>query len=195
MKLKLLLASMSAALLTACGGINVSTYADEQPELDLPSFFNGEMDAWGIFQKRNGELVRRFHVEIFAHWEGPDRGVLDEYFTYADGEKQRRVWTLVRQPDGSWHGTADDVVGHAVGHVAGNALHWKYTLQLPVDGKVYNVQFDDWMWLMDENTMMNRSTMSKFGFRLGEVSLFFKKRDAQASGGDRPASAVPAQGS
>jgi hypothetical protein len=64
----------------------------------------------------------------------------------------------------------------AIGKVAGNALHWKYTLQLPVDGKVYDVKFDDWMWLMDENTMMNRSTMSKFGFDLGEVSLFFKKR-------------------
>jgi hypothetical protein len=47
---------------------------------------------------------------------------------------------------------------------------------LPVDGKVYDVNFDDWMWQLDENTMMNRSVMSKFGFDLGEVSLFFKKR-------------------
>jgi hypothetical protein len=195
MKLKALLASMSAALLTACGGVNVQTYANQGPPLDLPTFFDGEMDAWGIFQKRNGELVRRFHVEIFASWETPDKGVLDEYFTYADGEKQRRVWTLMRQPDGTWHGTADDVVGHAVGKVAGNALHWTYTLQLPVDGKVYNVYFDDWMWLMDENTMMNRSTMSKFGFRLGEVSLFFKKRDGSQSTQAQPRDGTQAQGS
>lgn len=176
MKLKVMFASLSAALLTACGSVDVSTYADQKPVLDLPTFFSGEMDAWGIFQKRSGELVRRFHVEIVGTWDGPDRGVLDERFTYADGEKQRRVWTLTKQPDGTWHGTADDVVGVAIGKVAGNALHWKYTLQLPVDGKVYDVKFDDWMWLMDENTMMNRSTMSKFGFDLGEVSLFFKKR-------------------
>lgn len=191
MKLKMLFASMSAAFLTACGSVDVSTYADQKPVLDLPTFFNGEMDAWGIFQKRGGELVRRFHVEIIGTWESPERGVLDEYFTYADGEKQRRVWTLTKQPDGTWHGTADDVVGIAIGKVAGNALHWKYTLALPVDGKVYDVKFDDWMWLMDENTMMNRSTMSKFGFDLGEVSLFFKKREPASPS----SAAASAQGS
>jgi hypothetical protein len=158
----------------------VENYANEKPALELPVFFNGTLDAWGIFQKRSGELARRFHVEIIGSWESPDRGQLDEYFTYSDGEKQRRVWTLTRQPDGTWQGTADDVKGVAIGKVAGNALHWRYVLELPVDGKVYNVDFDDWMWQLDENSMMNRSVMSKFGFDLGEVTLFFRKREAAA---------------
>ncbi|MFO7748245.1 MAG: DUF3833 domain-containing protein [Orrella sp.] len=176
MKLKALVASLSAALLTACSGVDVQTYADQKPALELPVFFDGTLDAWGVFQKRSGEVVRRFHVEIIGTWESPDKGQLDEYFTYADGEKQRRVWTLTRQPDGTWQGTADDVKGVATGKVAGNAFHWKYVLELPVDGKVYEVNFDDWMWLLDETSMMNRSVMSKFGFDLGEVTLFFKKR-------------------
>ena len=176
MKLKSLLASASAALLTACGSVEVDRYAAEQPALDLPVFFNGTIDAWGMFQKRSGEVARRFHVEIQASWAGPDLGTLDERFTYSDGEKQRRVWTLKRQPDGSWRGSADDVMGVATGHVAGNALHWTYVLKLPVDGKEYEVNFDDWMWQMDDHSMMNRSTMSKFGVDLGEVTLFFRKR-------------------
>ena len=113
---------------------------------------------------------------IEGTWKSPTEGVLDERFTYSDGETQRRVWTLKRQPDGTWQGTADDVVGVAIGKVAGNALHWKYVLRLPVDGKEYLVNFDDWMWLLDEQSMMNRSVMSKFGVDLGEVTLFFKKR-------------------
>ncbi len=176
MKIKSWLASASTALLTACGGVSVDHYASEQPALDLPVFFNGTIDAWGIFQKRGGEVARRFHVEIQASWVSPDLGTLDERFTYSDGEKQRRVWTLKRQADGSWRGSADDVVGVATGHVAGNALHWTYVLKLPVDGKEYEVNFDDWMWQMDNQTMMNRSTMSKFGIDLGEVTLFFRKR-------------------
>jgi hypothetical protein len=76
----------------------------------------------------------------------------------------------------TFHGTADDVVGVATGRVSGNALHWTYVLRLPVDGKEYLVNFDDWMWQMDEHSMMNRSTMSKFGIDLGEVTLFFRKR-------------------
>jgi hypothetical protein len=86
------------------------------------------------------------------------------------------VWRLTRQPDGRYIGRADDVVGEAIGEVAGNALRWRYALALPVNGKVYNVDFDDWMFLMDERTMLNRSAMSKFGFYLGEVTLSFRKR-------------------
>lgn len=176
MKLKAFIASISAAMLTACGSVDVDFYKDQTPQLALHDYFNGTLDAWGIFQKRNGELARRFYVEIIGTWKNESEGQLDEYFTYADGEKQRRVWTLKKQPDGTWHGTADDVDGVAVGRVAGNALHWTYVLKLPVDGKVYHVHFDDWMWQLDDQNMMNKSVMSKFGFELGEVTLFFKKR-------------------
>jgi len=178
MELKTWVASATAALLTACGSVDVAHYAAEKPTLELPTFFNGTIDAWGIFQKRSGEVARRFNVEIQASWVSPNEGTLDERFTYSDGEKQRRVWTLKRQADGSWQGTADDVVGVATGHVSGNALRWTYVLRLPVDGKEYLVNFDDWMWQMDEFSMMNRSTMSKFGIDLGEVTLFFRKRNA-----------------
>lgn len=176
MKLKAFIASISAAVLTACGSVDVDHYAREKPELELSSFFNGTIDAWGIFQKRDGAVARRFHVVIDASWKSPQEGVLDERFTYSDGETQRRVWTLKRQPDGSWQGTADDVVGVAIGKVAGNALRWTYVMRLPVDGKEYLVDFDDWMWQLDDSSMMNRSVMSKFGIDLGEVTLFFKKR-------------------
>ena len=68
------------------------------------------------------------------------------------------------------------MVGEAEGRAAGNALNWRYTLKLPVDGTVYEVQFDDWMYLMDERVMLNKAVMSKFGIRLGEVTLAFYKK-------------------
>ena len=69
------------------------------------------------------------------------------------------------------------MVGEAVGEVAGNALRWRYVLSLPVDDKVYDVHLDDWMYLIDENTLANRSFMSKFGVEVGQVTLFFRKRN------------------
>ena len=68
------------------------------------------------------------------------------------------------------------MVGTALGQARGNALNWRYTLALPVDGKVYEVQFDDWMYLMTDTVMLNKASMSKFGFKLGEVTLSFTKR-------------------
>jgi hypothetical protein len=82
-----------------------------------------------------------------------------------------------RSGEGHWRGTAADVVGEAVGEVAGNALRWRYVLSLPVDDKVYDVHLDDWMYLIDENTLANRSFMSKFGVEVGQVTLFFRKRN------------------
>jgi hypothetical protein len=173
--MKLLAALLLSLGLTGCASTGVEMYRAETPSLDLKQYLNGRLDAWGMFQGRSGEVKKRFHVTIDAHWTG-DRGVLDEHFTWSDGTTSRRVWTLTLQPDGSFRGRADDVVGEAVGEVAGNALRWRYVLALPVDGKVVEVDFDDWMFLIDDKVMLNRSFMSKWGFHLGEVSLSFIKR-------------------
>ena len=113
-------------------------------------------------------------MALNGRWSG-DEGVLEEDFRYSDGSTQRRVWRLTRGADGQYSGRADDVVGSAIGQARGNALNWRYTLALPVDGKVWEVQFDDWMYLMDDKVMLNKAVMSKFGIRLGEVTLSFYK--------------------
>jgi hypothetical protein len=169
----LLLISLFA--LSGCASTPVDSYREERPELRLEEYFNGTLDAWGMFQKRDGEVVKRFKVLIEASWTG-NQGVLDERFTYSDGTTQRRVWRITKTKDNGYRGEADDVVGIAEGSVAGNALHWVYTLRLPVDGREYQVVFDDWMYLQEDGVLINRSVMKKFGFRLGEVSLFFRKR-------------------
>lgn len=173
--MKLLTAALFSLGITACASSGVEQYQAEQPRLDLKHYLNGTIDGWGMFQGRSGEVKKRFHVVIDAKWEG-DTGVLDEHFQWSDGSTSRRVWTLRRQADGTYRGTADDVVGEAVGELAGNALRWRYVLALPVDGKTWQVDFDDWMYLMDDKVMLNRSYMSKWGFRLGEVTLSFVKR-------------------
>ncbi len=166
---------MAVLALAGCASpVEPSIYKAEKPVLDLKSYFNGTIDAWGVFTDRSGKVVKRFTVVMTCTWTG-DTGVLDEDFTYSDGSKSRRVWTIQKHGD-NYIGTAADVVGQADGVAAGNALNWKYTMALPVDGSVYNVQFNDWMYLMSDKIMLNRAEMSKFGFTLGEVFLSFTKR-------------------
>ena len=164
----------ASAALAGCAGPKVEDYSLERPALDLATYFNGRVDARGIFQDRGGRIVKRFSVVMDCQWTG-DQGVLDERFTYSDGSTQRRIWRLTRHAGGRFTGTADDVVGEAAGTSAGNAFHWTYTLKVPVDSKVYEVQLDDWMFLVDDRVMLNRATMSKFGIRLGELTLSFSK--------------------
>ncbi len=169
---------MLAALL-GCAGPQPSDYARQEPRLDLRQYFNGTLDAYGVFTDRSGRVVKRFTVVMTCTWSGPagqETGVLDEVFTYSDGSSDRRVWTLKRTGEGRYLGTAADVVGQAQGEESGNAFRFGYTLRLPVDGRTYEVQFDDWMYLMDQRVMLNKAVMSKFGIRLGEVTLSFVKR-------------------
>jgi len=177
MKRRLLLAAATGSALTlgGCASQNIDQYRTEKPELDLKQYFNGTLDAYGVFTDRSGAVVKRFTVVMNCRWQG-NEGVLDEDFTYSDGTTQKRVWRLTKLPDGKYTGTAGDVIGTAQGQARGNAFYWTYTLSLPVDGNVYEVRFDDWMYLMTDKVMLNKATMSKFGVKLGEVTLSFTKR-------------------
>lgn len=178
MKRRLVLAlagASTALLLGGCASHNIDSYANQQPVLDLQQYFNGTLDAYGVFTDRSGTVVKRFTVLMQCSWTG-DEGVLNEDFSYSDGTKQTRIWRLKKTGNGRFVGRADDVVGEALGESRGNAFHWTYTMRLPVDNSVYDVQFDDWMYLMTDKVMLNKATMSKFGVRLGEVTLSFTKR-------------------
>jgi hypothetical protein len=168
---------MYAALvvIAGCSAPQPEKYASQLPKLDVTQYFNGTLDAHGMFQDRSGEVIKRFVVVMRCTWQG-DTGTLDEDFTYADGTKQKRVWTLKKSGEGRFTATAPDVIGTAEGVVSGNALRWKYVLALPVDGKIINVDMEDWMFLIDGKVMLNRTAMSKYGVSLGNVTLSFTKR-------------------
>lgn len=176
MKRRLLMgaAVAGAAVLAGCAAPAPADYVAERPVLDLKTYFDGPVTAHGMFSDRSGRVLRRFTVAMTGTWNGAE-GVLDERFTYSDGRTERRIWRLKDLGDGRWEGRADDVVGVAEGRSAGNALNWRYTLALPVDGRVWEVQFDDWMFLVDDKVMLNKAVMSKFGIRLGEVTLSFAR--------------------
>jgi hypothetical protein len=166
-----------ALLLAGCAGIDPQVYSAERPALDLRRYFDGTLEGHGMFTDRSGRVTRRFVVTIRARWQG-DTGTLDEDFVWSDGEKEKRVWTLVpvAGEPGRWRGTAADVVGEARGVVAGNALNWQYVYALKTkQGRTWHIDFDDWMFLVDERVMLNRAVLTFWGFRVGEVLISFRR--------------------
>lgn len=168
---------VSIPFISACA-VNIDEYSEVKPELDLSEFFNGHLEAYGIVQDFKGKVSRRFTADILGQWEG-DKGVLDEQFVFADGEEQHRCWHLNKSGQ-EYTGTAGDVVGEAKGKVAGNALNWSYVLSVPVEGKYWNISLNDWMYLVDENNLINRAKMSKFGLEVGQITLYIRKVSSQA---------------
>jgi hypothetical protein len=178
MRRRLFLALPLALLaLSGCETMTPDKFKDGPPKLDLFTYFQGQTKAWGLFEDRFGTVRRQFQVDIQGTVTDGTL-TLDEGFRYDDGELARRVWTIRRDGPGTYVGWADDVVGEARGWAAGNALHWSYTLDLPVGGSTWRVTFDDWMFLQPGDVLVNRARVTKWGVEIGSVTLFFRRSDA-----------------
>lgn len=167
-------------LLSGCTGMEISDFRNTEPRLVLEQYFAGKTRAWGIFEDRFGTLRRQFTVDITGRYDGREL-VLDERFQYRDGEQDRRVWTIAKTGENTYEGRADDVVGVATGKALGNALNWRYDMDLKVGDGSWRVHFNDWMFLQPSGVLINRARVSKFGIEIGTVTLAFIKDDAVAA--------------
>lgn len=163
-------------LLSACAGPTLDHYKDQSPPLNLESYFNGPIKAWGVIQDRKGHVTRRFDVTMNGTWDG-DTGTLEEDFVYYDGETQKRTWIIKKIDNKNYEGTAGDILDKATGQIEGNAMRWAYQMDLDVGDKTYRITFDDWMFLMNDGVLINRSYLKKFGITVAELTLFMQKQD------------------
>ncbi|WP_240503689.1 MULTISPECIES: DUF3833 domain-containing protein [Pseudoalteromonas] len=173
---KVLAVFLFTALITGCGvNIDANRYQNIAPQFDPFMFFDGKVKAWGLVQNRSGEMVQRFTVKIDGTVKG-DTLTLDEVFHYEVGQGvTHRVWKISAKGKSQLQGSAQDILGIATGQLAGNAMRWQYEMDLPVDDTSYTVQFDDWIWAFEDNTIINRSYIKKFGIVMAEVTIFMQK--------------------
>lgn len=173
---KLILLMGVVMFLGSCGGNKLSFYEGSKPEVDIKEYFNGSIKAWGIVQDWKGNVTRKFDIEMVGKWNG-DEGVLEEEFKYYDGETQQRTWKIKKVAEDKYIGTAGDIIGEAKGKQKGNAVNWHYVMDLPVDETTYRIKFDDWMWLMNDGVLINRSYLKKFGITVAELTIFMQKQE------------------
>ena len=173
-----LIAALLLTLLTGCSGMKPEDFADREPRFRIEEYFAGKTRAWGIFQDRFGTLRRQFVVDIDGTWDGETLTLVED-FVYDDGETEQRVWRITKSGAHSYEGRADGVIGIAKGESYGNALNWRYDFALKVGDSLWNVHFDDWMFLQGDGVMINRASVTKFGIELGQVTIAFRK-DAAA---------------
>jgi len=160
--------------------VELEDYQTKEKPFDIKSYFEGRVIAWGVIQDYSNEVKRRFCVEVDGSWQG-EKGVLAEKFYFNDGEISYRNWQLTKLADGSYLGTAEDVLGTAIGKHQGFAFQFQYELLLNIDGDITQLIMDDWMFQLDDNKVLNKTSMSKFGIKVAEVTLFFDKEIKDSS--------------
>ena len=174
--LRLILALATATALAACTakpGLDDDLLSDRT--LNLEEFFSGDLVAYGQFQDVFGTVRRRFKVDIEGAWDGKTLTLIED-FVYDDGSTEQRVWSLTKTGEDAWQGTAPGVIGVATGHERGDTFNWQYKIDLPTKDGTLRVSFDDWMWLLSDDRLVNRAYMKRFGVDIGEVMITFEKR-------------------
>jgi len=174
--MKILFAFLLTILLTNCSGNEMKPidFKDQKPRLIIEDYLSGNVKAWGLLQDRSGKVTRQFSANLNGKWDGKQL-ILDEKFNWSDGEVQTRQWQITKIDEHNYEGTAGDVVGKAKGYSYGPAFKFEYVLLVPIKGKEIKITFDDWIFKQDDKVAINRATMTKFGFKVAELTVMFVK--------------------
>lgn len=158
-------------------GQKPSDYAAEDRNFDIREHLNGPIDCEGIIFGPTGRVSSRFVAEFDASWDG-DTGVMAEHFKYDSGMEQDREWRLTLLEGGRIRAEADDLVGAGEGQQTGSGVVLRYSIRLSENAGGHVLDVVDWMYLMDNGTIMNRSQFRKYGIKVAELVATMRPRRA-----------------
>jgi len=138
------------------------------PAFDLKAHVDGPILCEGVIYGPTGRVASRFTADFHATWEG-DTGTMTEHFRYDSGRTQDRAWTLKVGPGGRVTATAPDLVGTGRGRQSGPAMQLEYRIRLPAESGGHVLDVIDWMYVMENGTIINRSQFRKFGIKVAEL--------------------------
>ena len=172
--MRFLISFILILLLNSCSEMKPEDYKNTKPIIKIEEYFKGNVKAWGILQGRSGKVKRQFVANMKGEFDGQNL-ILNEIFIWNDGEKQQRQWNIKKVGDNTYEGTASDVVGIAKGVSYGSAFKFEYKLLVPYKNKKIQIRFDDWIFKQDDKIAINKAKLTKFGFKVGELTVLFVK--------------------
>ena len=143
-------------------------YDGDGPQFDLRQHLNGPILCEGVIYGPTGRVSSRFVAEMEGRWDG-NVGILTEKFRYDTGETRDREWTLTLGNDGAIRAEAPDVIGTGRGKQSGPTVMLTYRIKLPESSGGHVLDATDWMYLIENGAIINRSQFRKFGIKVAEL--------------------------
>ena len=151
-------------------------YETQGPQFDIRQHLKGPILCEGVIYGPTGRVTSRFVADFDAQWDG-NIGVMKERFRYDSGREQDREWRLTLGNDGSIKADADDLVGTGTGRQEGNAVQLNYNIKLPDESGGHVLSTTDWMYLVENGTIMNRSQFRKYGIKVAELVATMRPKE------------------
>ncbi len=166
----------AASLLASCATMKISQFAEGRPRFEPTEFFTGRTHSYGVMENRSGAPKQVVTTDTIGRWEGNTLH-LEQDLVLDGGKPQHRSWRIQKRDAHHFEATANDIIGTVQGEAQGNVFHWSFTLALSPGNPLANVRMSQWMYLQsDGKTMVNHSTISKFGLVVAQVTEQFRRR-------------------
>lgn len=167
---------LAPAGLAACASPPIE--ADSRPEPALPiEWFAGTTYAYGVFEGRGGRVTERFTTRLEGRPLADGAFELFERFAYPNGFIWARTWTFRPGGGGVYDGTAETVVGTGRITVRGDTIRMNFVADQPTRDGAVRLRFDQRLTRLADDVVVNRSMVSKFGVRVGRITMVFTKPD------------------
>ncbi len=162
--------------LTSCTTMRVSEFGSGRPEFEPTKFFSGRTSSFGAMETRGSVPRQVVTTETTGTWEGETLRI-EQDLVLGGAKPQHRSWRIRKLDAHHYLATANDIIGTVRGEAYGNVFHWSFTLALSPGNPLANVRMSQWMYLQpDGRTMVNHSTITKFGIVVAQVTEQFRKR-------------------
>ncbi len=161
------------ALLGCSSPLPVASFAGDGKPFDPVTFFQGSIHSWGVLENRSGQPTDIVRTDGIGVAEGPDGVHFPQQVRVGQEKPSFRDWHMRRVGPGRYEATANDMVGTVQGEAAGRAFHWTWTLALHPDNPLTNLSMDQWWYLQDDGSMLNRTIITKLGIVVAEVTEHF----------------------
>ena len=157
-----------------CSNPKMDNVLSKDISFELLEYFDGKTMAWGLVVDRFGNLQRSFKVKLIGKRDNK-KLLLEEYFTYNDGEREYRKWVITKTKNGLYEGTSKDTIGVAKGKKVGNTMRMVYDTTISIGDTDIRVSFDDRFVKADKKVVINRAEILKWGIKIADVTIFFSK--------------------
>jgi hypothetical protein len=161
------------ACLVLLGGCDREIAQLGGPNFDPVSFFTGHVRSWGVVEGRSGAPNGTVVTDCQGNVDAQGQLHMTQTLTLQDGKPTQRLWTMWRDGPGTFKATANDMIGTAVGHSDGRVFHWTWDLARSPGNPLMTVAMEQWMYRLPDGNVMIRTTISKLGVILAEVSEQF----------------------
>ena len=144
------------------------------PRFIFEDFFAGKVIAKGhMIYRFPNKKINNINAVFKGIYKNRTLYLKEEYFE--EKNKSVRNWEFSKHSNSSYSGIANNVIGNICVTVKENNLEMHYLFKTYYKSFSINLEVKDSMFMLEDNNIVNTTSISKFGINIAKAILLYTK--------------------